>query len=36
MSSIDIEIGLPGAIFIDFDNDFELDYPKYGKTILQR
>ena len=31
-----IEIGLPSAICIDFDNDFDLDYPKYGKTILER
>lgn len=33
---IGIEIGFPSAICIDFDNDFELDYPEYGKTILER
>ena len=38
MSPIEIEteIGLPSAICIDFDNDFDLDYPSRGKTIFER
>ena len=35
-----IEIEWPSAIFIDVDSDsdsdFDVDYPKYGKTVLER
>ena len=36
VSSIEIEIEWPSVICIDCDSDFELDYPKYVNTILER